>query len=374
MYKSHAEFLRLHALYCSGRVCYNPELMPTFEIAVLPGDGIGPEVITEAVRVLEALPFKDTKLRFTEHAAGAAEYLRSGNPLPETTLAACRAADAILLGAMGMPDVRWPDGTEMTPQIDIREILDLYAGVRPCKLYHAADTPLKRYSAGEIDLLILRENTEGLFFGRKRRHDLSGDEVRDEMRITRSGAERVCRYGFELARKRRKKCTLVDKANVLPSMAYMRAIFHEVGAGFPDVARDCVYVDAMALYLVQRPERFDVLITENMFGDILSDLAAGIVGGMGMAPSADIGDRHAVFQPSHGSAPDIAGRGISNPVATILSAALMLEWLPSAETQAAAKHVTAAVEKVLTGDPARTPDLRGRLTTRQMGDQVVAAL
>ncbi|MBI1788062.1 MAG: isocitrate/isopropylmalate dehydrogenase family protein [Acidobacteria bacterium] len=343
-----------------------------FEIAVLPGDGIGPDVIGEAVRVLDAAA--PGLLRLTEHAAGAAEYLRSGSPLPEATLAACRSADAILLGAMGIPHVRWPDGTEMTPQIDLREILDLYSGVRPCKLYHAADTPLKNYAAGSIDLVLVRENTEGLFFGRKEPRRLDAPEVRDVMRISRAAAERVCRSAFEIARRRRKKLTLVDKANVLPSMAYLRSIFMEIGRSYPDVAAECVYVDAMALYLVQRPERYDVLVTENMFGDILSDLAAGIVGGMGMAPSADIGDRHAVFQPSHGSAPDIAGQGIANPVATILSAALMLDWLPSPETKAAARRIEAAVEAVLADPAHRTPDLGGKLTTQQMGDQVLARL
>jgi 3-isopropylmalate dehydrogenase len=166
--------------------------------------------------------------------------------------------------------------------------------------------------------------------------------------------------------------TLVDKANVLPSMAFFRAVFDEVAAGFPDVATDRVYVDAAALYLVQRPHTFDVIVTENMFGDILSDLAAGLVGGMGMAPSADIGDAAAVFQPAHGSAPDIAGKGIANPVAAILSAAMMLEWLGREETVRGADHIRRAVAAVLADPAARTPDLGGRLTTRQLTDAVIA--
>ncbi|MGH9661836.1 MAG: isocitrate/isopropylmalate dehydrogenase family protein [Bryobacteraceae bacterium] len=335
-------------------------------IAVLPGDGIGPEVMREAVRILGAVA---PSLDLHEHPAGAVEYLRSGTPLPDSTMEACRGARAILLGAMGLPGVRWPDGTEMAPQLDLREQLDLYCGVRPLKLYHAADSPLR--NPGAIDLVLIRENTEGLFFGRKTRHDPSASEVRDVLRISRHGAERLCRSAFRIARQRRKSLTLVDKANVLPSMVYLRSIFFEIAREFPDVHAGCVYVDAMALYLVQRPQRFDVLVTENMFGDILSDLAAGIVGGMGMAPSADIGDRHAVFQPSHGSAPDIAGQAVANPVATILSAAMMLDWLGLA---AKARRIESAVETALADPACRTPDLGGSLTTSRMGDRVLACL
>jgi len=190
------------------------------------------------------------------------------------------------------------------------------------------------------------------------------------MRITRGGAERICRRAFELAVKRRSHCTLVDKANVLPSMAYFRRIFDEVGRAFPTVQTQRVYVDAAALYLVQRPHSFDVLVTENMFGDILSDLAAGLVGGMGMAPSADLGDKHAVFQPSHGTAPDIAGKGIANPVATILSVALLLDWLPHAEARRGGELVRRAVAAVLADPRHRTPDLGGQLTTGDLGDRI----
>ena len=327
-------------------------------------------MIAEALRVLRALRLKSTEFHFTEYSVGACEYLARGNPLPHSALEGCRKADAILLGAMGLPHVRWPNGTEMAPQLDLREQLDLYCGIRPCKLYHSADTPLKRREAGEIDVVVVRENTEGLFFGRKRMQDLRADEARDEMRISRAGAERICRAALRIARARRKRVSLIDKANVLPSMAYFRSIFQQVAAEFPDVGTECVYVDAAALYLVQQPERFDVLVTENMFGDILSDLAAGIVGGMGMAPSADLGDKHGLFQPSHGSAPDIAGKGIANPIATILSAAMMLDWLPSDETKAAARRVESAVEEVLQDPQNRTPDLRGKLSTEDLGRKV----
>ncbi len=346
-----------------------------WEIAVLPGDGIGPEVMAEGVRVLRAVETILTGVEFklAEHPVGAAEYLRNGNPLPEKSFAACEQADAILLGAMGIPNVRWPDGKEMTPQIDLRERLDLYNGVRPIKLYHESHTPLKNFGAGEIDFVIVRESTEGLFSSRLSKRGTNG-EVTDVMRITHKGTERVCRAAFNLARQRRKNVACVDKANVLPSMAYFRSIFDSVAKEYPDVKTEHVYVDAAALFLVQKPHRFDVLVTENMFGDILSDLAAGLVGGMGMAPSADIGDQHAVFQPSHGSAPDIAGKGIANPIATILSVALMLEWFDHPETKRGAELIRAAVEKVMSNPLNRTADLGGNVSTRQMGDLVVSNL
>ena len=194
------------------------------------------------------------------------------------------------------------------------------------------------------------------------------------MKITRRGAERICREAFKLAQSRRKLCTLVDKANVLPSMAFLRKIFDEVARDFPDVRTERVYVDAMALFLVQRPETFDVMVTENMFGDILSDLAAGIIGGMGMAPSADIGDDYAVFQPSHGTAPTIAGKGIANPIATILSVAMMLAWLGHPESIRGARLIERAVERVLADPAHRTADLGGKLSTAQMGNLVCQAL
>ncbi|MDO8632480.1 MAG: isocitrate/isopropylmalate family dehydrogenase, partial [Phycisphaerales bacterium] len=276
--------------------------------------------------------------------------------------------------AMGLPNVRWPDGKEMTPQLDLREKLDLYCGLRPIRLYHEADTPLKRYRAGEIDFLIVRESTEGLFSGRLARHSADGNEATDTLRITRRGAKRIIRAAFREATRRRRLVTLVDKANVLPSMVFFRSIFDEVAREFPDVQTERIYVDAAALYLVQRPHTFDVLVTENMFGDILSDLGAGLVGGMGMAPSADIGADCAVFQPSHGSAPDIAGRGIANPIATILSAAMMLEWLGHEETVRQAQAIRQAVEHVLMDPLNRTPDLGGRLTTQQMTDRIIDRL
>jgi 3-isopropylmalate dehydrogenase len=279
---------------------------------------------------------------------------------------------------MGLPEVRWPNGVEMTPQIDLREKLDLYAGIRPIRLYHEAHSPLRGYRANDqgrhIDFVIVRENCEGLFSERLTPRPAGRDFEPDTLKITRLGSERICREAFKLARRRRKHCTLVDKANVLPSMAFFRTIFDEVARDFPDVKTDRVYVDAMALYLVQRPDSFDVMVTENMFGDILSDLGAGLVGGMGMAPSADIGDNYAVFQPAHGTAPTIAGRGIANPIATILSVAMLLEWLDHPGTLRGARLIERAVENVLADPANRTTDLGGNITTAQMGNLVCQAL
>jgi 3-isopropylmalate dehydrogenase len=275
---------------------------------------------------------------------------------------------------MGLPGVRWPDGVEMTPQLDLRERLELYQGLRPIYLFHPDDSPLRGRRAGDIDFLLVRESTEGLFSSRKVPRDPAADRAADTMLITRAGAERVIRAAFRLAQGRRRRVTLVDKANVLPSMAFFRQVFDEVAREFPGVETDCVYVDATALYLVQRPEMFDVMVTENMFGDILSDLGAALVGGMGMAPSADIGERFAVFQPSHGSAPDIAGQGIANPVATILSAAMMLDWFHSPTARRGAQMIHAAVRRVFSDRKARTRDMGGSLSTTQMGDAIIAAL
>jgi 3-isopropylmalate dehydrogenase len=347
--------------------------MKSLKIALLPGDGIGPDVVAEAVKVLHAVApsLQGVQMEYREFSVGAGEFLKSGDPLPPATLEQIGRCDAILLGAMGLPSVRYTNGTELTPQIDLREKLDLYRGLRPIRLFHSEDSPLKNYAQGEIDFLIVRENTEGLFFSRLETYSPDASEVRDTMRISRFGAERICRAAFQEASRRRGLVTLVDKANVLPSMAFFRSVFDEVACEFPGIRTERIYVDAASLYLVQRPQTFDVLVTENMFGDILSDLAAGLVGGMGMAPSADIGDRHAVFQPSHGSAPDIAGKGIANPAATILSAAMMLEWLNQPR---GAKSIYRAVEDVFSDPSARTPDLGGSLTTSQLGDRIASAL
>lgn len=327
--------------------------------------------MTEGLKILEATSSRVGLIcSLTEHPVGAAEYLRHGAPLPDAAFRACQESDAVLLGAMGLPDVRWPDGKEMTPQIDLRERLDLYCGLRPIHLFHPADSPLKRTRGEGMDFLLVRENTEGLFSARLSHRDTDADSVEDILRITRRGSERICHAAFGQARRRRRKVSLIDKANVLPSMVFFRQVFDEIAVRYPDVETERIYVDAAALFLVRRPESFDVMVTENMFGDILSDLAAGLVGGMGMAPSGDVGERAAVFQPSHGSAPDIAGRGVANPIAMILSVAMMLEWLDTEPGRRGSALIRRAVEKVLGNPDHRTPDMGGRWSTPQMGDAI----
>lgn len=349
----------------------------------MPGDGIGPEVVGEAVRALRAVEAcaGGFRLELEELPAGAGEYLRSGNPLPEETVRRAAAADAVLLGAMGLPDVRWPDGTEMVPQIDLRFRLDLYAGIRPIRWYPGVPAVLAQKRPEDVDFVVVRESTEGLFASLA-----TGVVLRDELAtetqvITRKGTERVCRAAFEWARRRSRErgrpgqVTCVDKANVFRSMAFFRRVFDEVAAEYPDIRADHGYVDAVAMKMVRQPESFDVLVMENMFGDILSDLGPGLIGGLGLAPSADIGDRHAVFQPTHGTAPDIAGQGIANPLATILSAAMMLDWLGDRHADpavtAAGRRLHLAVEQGLAAGELLGPDLGGSATTGQIGDRVV---
>lgn len=356
----------------------------TLTIAVFPGDGIGREVMSPAVDLVTKAVERagDVRLRFDEYDVGADRYRRTGVALPDEALDAARQADAILLGAMGLPAIRYPDGTEITPQLDFRERLNLYAGVRPARVFPGVPTPLADARARHIDFVLVRESTEGLFAARRESNRVE-DAVLDTMRITRRVSERLFGFAFELARKRRiagrpGRVTCVDKANVLPSMAYFRSIFLEVAQRYPDVPADCMYVDAAGLQLVRSPWSFDVLVTENMFGDILSDVAAGLIGGMGMAPSADIGDDHAVFQPAHGSAPDIAGRGIANPTAMILSGAMMLDWLGERHgleaCRRAARDLTRAVEAAFADGTLVPPDLGGAASTSEVIGRVSRAL
>jgi len=329
---------------------------PSYSIAVLPGDGIGPEVMQAALAVLRALePRCGRHFDAVVHPAGARHYLDAGEALPAATLAACRAADAILFGAMGLPDVRGADGTEIIPQLDLRFALDLYAGVRPIRAFAGLPLPLADPRASTIDLVLVRESTEGLFYARGRGvTEGAGDElaVCDTMKITRRCTARVVDYALALARQRKSggrpgRVTSVDKANVFASMAFWRQVADERARAWPDVQLDHAYVDAMALNLVLKPWDYDVLVTENMFGDILSDLTAALVGGMGMAPSADIGDAHALFQPAHGTAPDIAGRGWANPTAMLLSVAMMLDWLAARHDDAALADAARALESAV---------------------------
>jgi 3-isopropylmalate dehydrogenase len=330
-----------------------------FEICVLPGDGIGVEVMAPCIAILQRATERTGgfALHFEEYRAGAFTFRDTGQALPNATMEAARDADAILLGAMGWPDIRYPDGTEIAPQLDLRFALELYAGVRPIRALPKVPNALADPRAADIDFVLIRESTEGLFASRGKGIVVDDSEARDTLVITRAASERLFNFSFELARSRRGQgrsglVTCVDKANVFTSFAFFRRIFDECAARNPDIKADHAYVDAAALYMLQRPWTFDVLVTENMFGDILSDLAAGLCGGMGFAPSADIGDNHAVFQPCHGTAPDIAGQGKANPIAIILSGAMMLEWLGqrhnSAEAARAGSLIRNAVDAALT--------------------------
>ncbi len=306
----------------------------TFSICVLPGDGIGIEVMEACLAVLEAATARigGVKLALDRHPAGAMCYRDTGVALPKPSLDAARCADAILLGAMGWPEIRYSDGTEISPQIDLRIEFGLYAGVRPVKTLPGMLPVLVDERAKALDFVIIRESTEGLFASRGIGMIIDDREARDTMVITRDVCERLFDFSFRLARSRKAAggkgiVTCVDKANVFASFAFFRKVFDERAMLFPDIRAEHAYIDATALHMVRKPWDFDVLVTENMFGDILSDLGAGLMGGMGFAPSADIGDTHAVFQPCHGTAPDIAGHDKANPTAMFLSAAMMLEWL-----------------------------------------------
>lgn len=355
--------------------------MKSYRIAVVRGDGIGPEVIDCALEVVAAAQRATTgfELALIDAPAGAGTYRERGEALPASSLATCREADAILLGACGLPEVRYPDGTEIIPQVTLRIELDLYAGIRPARRLEGVTGALAGDPA--IDFVIVRESTEGIFASLGGGIVLGDQLATDTQVITRRGTERVVHAAFRLARRRgraRPRVTCVDKANILRSFAFFRQVFDEVAALYPDVAADHLYVDAAAMEFVRHPERFDVLVTENLLGDILSDLGAGLIGGLGVAPSADLGDRHSVFQPCHGTAPDLVGMGVANPVATILSAVMMLDHLAEAHDDpapgAAARRIEQAVITTLASGEARTVDLGGNATTRSATAAILRAI
>ncbi len=287
-----------------------------------------------------------------------------------------RCADAILFGATGLPNVRYPDGTEIAPQITLRFALDLYAGVRPIRLFPGVPSPLDVPRGKTIDYVILRENTEGLFASRAGGAWVGDLVAVDSLIITRAGTERIVRRAFEWCLRRSgapadgtRRVTCVDKANMFPSYALFRQVFQDVAGGYPGIEAGCVSVDAMSMYFIQAPWRYDVIVLENMFGDILSDLGAATVGGLGMAPSGDTGDRWALFQPSHGTAPDIAGKELANPLAMILSAAMLLRWLGERHADAAAREAADRIESAVAAVLAR-----GQVRTREVGGAVLQAL
>ena len=356
----------------------------SFGIAVLPGDGIGPEVIDATVPLLERFahgaPFA---LHFSAYPGGALHYKATGDALPEATFAAAERPTR-------SSSARWAGRRSATPTAPRSRRSSTCAsgstsmpacgrrGRCPACRCRCADP-----RARDIDLVVVRESTEGLFASRRKGEIIDDREARDTMVITRAGSERLHDFAFRLAQRRKRRghagrVTCVDKANVFRSMAFFRRVFDERAARFPEIEADHHYVDATALDLIRKPWIFDVLVTENMFGDILSDQAAALVGGMGMAPSGDIGDDHGLFQPCHGSAPDIAGQGMANPTATILSAAMMLDWLADrsgVEALAqAALRLERAVDAAFAGGTLRPYELGGRDGTRAIADAVASHL
>jgi 3-isopropylmalate dehydrogenase len=356
----------------------------THKIAILPGDGIGTEIIAEAVRVLEAL---DLGLEMETAVVGGAAYEASGHPLPEATLKLAQEADAVLFGAVG--DWKY-DKLEraLRPEqaiLGLRRHLKLFANFRPAICYPqlTAASSLKPELVTGLDILIIRELTGDIYFGQPRGRRIAVDghfpgaeEAFDTMRYSKPEIERIAHVAFQAARQRGKRVTSVDKANVLETFQFWKDVVTEVHAHYPDVVLDHMYVDNAAMQLVKAPKVFDVVVTGNMFGDILSDAAAMLTGSIGMLPSASLdANNKGLYEPSHGSAPDIAGKGIANPLATILSAAMMLRY--SLQQAQAADRIESAVQQVLASGY-RTPDIASagtrKVGTREMGDAVVAAL
>jgi 3-isopropylmalate dehydrogenase len=354
------------------------------KIALLPGDGIGPEIMAEAVKVLNAL---DLKFEAETAPVGGAAYEAAGHPLPDSTLKLAKAADAILFGAVG--DWKY-DKLEraLRPEqaiLGLRKHLGLFANFRPAICYPqlTAASSLKPELVAGLDILIIRELTGDIYFGQPRGRRVAVDghfpgteEAFDTMRYSKPEIERIAHVAFQAARKRSKRVTSVDKANVLETFQFWKDVVTEVHAQYPDVQLEHMYVDNAAMQLVKAPKNFDVVVTGNMFGDILSDAAAMLTGSIGMLPSASLdASNKGLYEPSHGSAPDIAGKGIANPLATILSAAMMLRY--SLQQPQAADRIESAVQQVLASGY-RTPDIASggtlRLSTREMGDAVVAAL
>jgi len=359
----------------------------TYDIAVIRGDGIGVDVTDAALAVIEAARGRTGGFRLKELSldAGARYFKETGRDMAPGAEDACDTADAILLGAIGLPSVRHKDGTEISPHLRLRERYQLYAGVRPVKAYPNAPQRLADPRAAGIDLIILRESTEGLFYtaaATGREIVQTDQEVRDVLRISRATTEKLCDFAFRLAARRKQRggkgmVTCVDKANVFRSMAFFRKIFNERKGAFPDITAGYNYVDAQALDLIRRPWDFDVLVMENMFGDILSDLAGGLVGGMGMAACAEVGDGQALFQPAHGSAPDIMGQDKANPLAAILSGALMLDYLAdkAGGHEAAAEAaglIERAVDKGFAENRLRPMEFGGDMGTRAVAREVIA--
>jgi homoisocitrate dehydrogenase len=333
--------------------------MSAYRICLLPGDGLGPEVVSAARRVLESLPLD---FEWTEAGIGLAEWQRSGNPLPDGTLQAIKSADATLFGSVTTP----PDiANYRSPVLRMRQELDLYANLRPCRsIPHTISRP-------DINLLVVRENTEDLYIGRERVED-NGNTAIGEMQITRRASERIARAAFEQARLRGlNKVTVVHKANVLrQTSGLFRRVALEVAQEYPDIPVEDMLVDTCAMELIRAPEQFGVIVTTNLFGDILSDEASMLVGGLGLACSGNIGNETAVFEPVHGSAPKMAGLDQANPLATILSAAMLLDYLGEGDQ---ALRIEAAVRSAIEQNQV-TSDLGGSLGTQAAADAIINLL
>ena len=350
-------------------------------ITVLAGDGIGPEVTREAVRVLRKVgEICGQEFQLTEHAIGGAAIKETGNPLPPATLDACLGSDAVLLGAVGGPkfDALPTNQRPEAGLLSLRTALGGFANLRPAKSFAAIKdcSPLRPEVLQDADILVVRELLGGLYFSEPRGFSSDGNSASNTMRYSAHEVERVAHVAFQAARERRNKVTSVDKANVLEVSRLWRNVVSEVGRQYPDVTLEHMYVDACAMHLLMNPSRFDVLVTENMFGDILSDEAAAISGSLGMLASASIGGEVDLYEPIHGSAPDIAGLGVANPMGAIASVAMLLRY--TAKLERWADDVEDSIAHVL-NDGYRTPDLtkssKGKIcTTEQIGELIEGAL
>jgi 3-isopropylmalate dehydrogenase len=349
------------------------------KVAVLPGDGIGPEIVRQACRVLEKL---DLRIQLQEAPVGGAAYAAHGHPLPEKTLALAREADAVLFGAVGDPRYDTLERAKRPEQaiLGLRKALGLFANLRPARVHPelAAASALKAEVVSGLDILIVRELTGDIYFGEPKGIRVSDNEREgfDTMRYRESEVRRIAKVAFEAARKRSKRLCSVDKANVLETSQLWREVVSKEANNFPDVELTHMYVDNCAMQLVRTPKQFDVIVTGNLFGDILSDEASMLTGSIGMLPSAALDEKgKGLYEPIHGSAPDIAGKGVANPLATFLSVAMMLRY--SLREPAAAERVEKAVTKALR-DGLRTADIHSEGTrkvgTQEMGDAVLAAL
>ena len=384
--------------------------MVTYRLTILPGDGTGPEVIQEAEKLLDVIE-AGSPLAFerTVIPCGGQYWLKTGEEWPKGSFEHCRdESDAILLGAIGWPGAELPNGDIAGGQVilGLRSGLDLFANVRPIKLYRGVrhkihDKFTQVWSPDKVDMVVLRENTEGLYHSLLRRSanrlvngqvaedpvmefdGISGEVAWDPRPISRAGSERLIRLGFDYAQRRHgapkdgiSRVTCVDKSNVTRGCQLFRKVFNEIAEDFPDIAHEAAFIDAFTMWMIRNPEWFDVVVTTNMFGDIATDLGSVLQGGMGMAASGNIGDEHGLFEPVHGSSPKHAGKGVVNPIATLNSVQLMLEWLgmqrDDADALAAAEIVERAISDQLLSAEDLTYDLGGTASTSQVGDSIVA--